>query len=127
MNLADQIIEHGPYAKGDVSPFVGEIEIEHRGDVAEINELRAELIELRRLSAAVTSYEEWRVTGTWSGQDYAFVWSPIGSATRARGFENPQAEAHAFIEGMREFAANWADGPHLHKRTVTVSEWEAQA
>ena len=68
----------------------------------------------------VTTYEEWRVTGTWVGQSYTFTWSPIGPPA----WEFPQQEARNFIETFRNSDA-WTDGPHLHKRTVTVTEWEA--
>ncbi|MFC7276243.1 hypothetical protein ACFQS1_19800 [Paractinoplanes rhizophilus] len=72
----------------------------------------------------MTSYEEWRVTGRWGEEPYEFVWSPIGNVTRACGFDTAEIEARNFVDAMRENQVYWADGPHLHRRTVTVTEWE---
>ena len=44
MNLADQIIEHGPYVVDEIAYVTG--------STAEFNALRDELIELRKLRAA---------------------------------------------------------------------------
>lgn len=68
----------------------------------------------------MTTYEEWRVTGT--GVVVEIVWS------KQRGHANPEASARAFIERELKYAPTlWTDGPHLHKRTVTVTDWEAVA
>jgi hypothetical protein len=47
----------------------------------------------------VSTYEEWRVTGTWDGADIDHVWTPG--------------------DGARD----WEDGPHLQKCTVTRTDW----
>ena len=74
-------------------------------------------------SSGVTTYEEWRVTGH-PGEGfglYVFTWSPM------RGDDDPERTARGFITLVRKHEA-WADGPHLHKRTVTVTDWqEAEA
>ena len=62
----------------------------------------------------VTTYEEWRVTGTWGTGPYAFTWG--------RGYSDPGAEARNFVRAAQE-PGPWTDGPHLHKRTVTVTDW----
>lgn len=63
----------------------------------------------------MTTYEEWRVTGTWlSGDPYDYVWT--------RGWDEPEREARAQVAYLR--TQLFSDGPHLHKRTVTVGEWE---
>lgn len=67
---------------------------------------------------AVESYEEWRVTGTWEDEPYQFTWSPT------RGDDHPEFDARNFVTAMRE-NIHWSDGPHLHRRRVTVTEWEA--
>jgi hypothetical protein len=65
----------------------------------------------------VTSYEEWRVTGTTrEGLPYEFTWSPARH-------DNPEREAKGYAALMRE-RGWWTDGPHLHKRIVTVTDWE---
>jgi hypothetical protein len=64
----------------------------------------------------VTTYEEWRVTGTWlSGDPYDAAWN------------HDDADAEDGARGMVAYARTqlWTDGPHLHKRTVTVTDWEA--
>jgi hypothetical protein len=72
----------------------------------------------------VTTYEEWQVAGTWGEEPYEFTWSPA----RGYGTTDPEAEARSFIAKMRERGVWWTVGPHLHKRTVTVTEWtEADA
>lgn len=69
----------------------------------------------------MTTYEEWRVTGTPTPGErpYTFTWSPHGT----EGWD-PEAEARRYVELIRE-CGDWTDGPHLHKRTVTVTNWEA--
>lgn len=66
-----------------------------------------------------TTYEEWRVTGH-PGDDfplYVFTWSPV------RGDDDPEHVARGFIK-LIQAHGTWSDGPHLHRRTVTVTEWE---
>lgn len=58
----------------------------------------------------MTTYEEWRVTGTVMGR-------PIDVTYRSK------VAAMAFIVNDTPWP-NWTDGPHLHKRTVAVTEWE---
>lgn len=64
----------------------------------------------------MTTYEEWRVTGTplrrtdeqtYSGED----------------FTDPEGAARWYASAATPCA--WKDGPRLHKRTVTVTDWEA--
>jgi hypothetical protein len=64
----------------------------------------------------VSTYEEWRVTGTWGEGPYEFTWSPVRN-----GYAQPEAAARSFVKTIRELG--WTDGPHLHKRTVTVTDW----
>jgi hypothetical protein len=61
----------------------------------------------------VTTYEEWRVTGTLrkTGKPHASQYET-------------EAEARALIEAAR-CCGTFTDGPHLHRRTVTVTDWEA--
>jgi hypothetical protein len=103
VTLADQIIDHGPYRDGDSLP----IEVQ-TADSADINALRDELIAGRQPG---TTCEEWRVTGTLpSGKPYDTPYETEGAARR-------------LIERARVMGT-WVDGPHLHKRTVTVTDWE---
>lgn len=63
----------------------------------------------------MTTYEEWRVTGTdEDGRpiDVIYEYYEDRNERRARGFAD-----WAKTQG-------WTDGPHLHKRTVTVTDWE---
>jgi hypothetical protein len=112
VTLADQIIDHGPYRDGDSLP----IEVQ-TADSADINALRDELIAGRQ---PVTTYEEWRVTGRIDGDPYEFTWSPF----RNPHLGEPEPAARGFIALVASRDA-WTDGPHLHKRTVTVTDWEA--
>lgn len=71
----------------------------------------------------MTTYEEWRVTGTFNAdigdedEPYEFTWS--------RGYADPEAAARNFITlSSGSGLWGWTDGPHLHKRTVTVTDWE---
>lgn len=64
----------------------------------------------------MTTYEEWRVTGTCSGYRIDKTFLP------EEGYDEPEADARTFI-ARQAGNAGWTDGPHLHKRTVTVSEW----
>ncbi len=104
--MADQIIEQGPFPAGETFTV--------HCTPAEINELRDELIARR----GVTTYEEWRVTGQPKGDypPYEFTWSPLRH-------DNPEREAKGYAALMRE-RGWWTDGPHLRKRTVTVTDWE---
>jgi len=83
-------------------------------------ELIAARLAERRAGAEPTTYEEWRVTGQPDGgyPPYDFTWSP---------FRNPhlgecEAGARGFVAGIRKYGT-WPDGPHLSRRTVTVTEW----
>lgn len=105
MSIADQIIEQGPFPPGETFTV--------HCSPAEINELRAELITGR----GVSRYEEWRVTGTWTGQLLEKTFLPDD------GYSQPETDARAFIARQAN-DPNWTDGPHLHKRTVTVTDWE---
>jgi hypothetical protein len=72
----------------------------------------------------MTTYEEWRVTGTLDGEAVDSIWSPPPSET-ANSVE-PESDARTYIRvqtyasRMREGRVGWSEGPHLHKRTVTV-------
>jgi hypothetical protein len=64
----------------------------------------------------VTTHEEWRVTGTPKRRRSEWVFS-------GEQFDNPEADARRLIANATAPCA-WTDGPHLHKRTVTVTDWE---
>ena len=61
----------------------------------------------------MTTYEEWRVTGTDKEGD------PV-SVTWWHHDENAKERARAFAWAQEQ---DWTDGPHLHKRTVAVTDW----
>lgn len=63
----------------------------------------------------MTTYEEWRVTGTWTNAPYTAIWS-------GTTYDQPETEARSFVAQVNH--SGWTDGPHLHKRTVTVTDWE---
>lgn len=69
-----------------------------------------------------TTHEEWRVTGTWEGQNIDVSWSP-------KNADEPEADARSYVRArtyasrMSKSGVGWTDGPHLHKCTVTVTEW----
>jgi hypothetical protein len=67
------------------------------------------------------TYEEWRVTGDPrdGSEPYEFTWSPF----RNPHLGDPEVGARGFVRLVRSHEG-WTDGPHLHKRTVTVTEWE---
>lgn len=67
------------------------------------------------------TYEEWRVTGQPAGDypPYDFTWSPF----RNPHLGDPERGARGFI-ALVTAVGGWTDGPHLSRRTVTVSEWE---
>lgn len=71
----------------------------------------------------MNTYEEWRVTGDPGDglPPYEFIHSPYGVART----EDPETAARNFVGLMRDHGKPWSDGPHLHKRTVTVTDWEA--
>lgn len=80
----------------------------------------------RRLSDVaqprLSTYEEWRITGD-PGEGYSpyeFTWSP---ARNPHLGDDPEKGARGFVR-LIESVGGWPDGPHLHKRTVTVTEWE---
>jgi hypothetical protein len=59
----------------------------------------------------MTTYEQWRVTGTLRiGVAYA---TPYATEDFARRFIDRARQAQTFT-----------DGPHLERRTVTVTDWE---
>jgi hypothetical protein len=64
----------------------------------------------------VTTYEEWRVTGTF-----------VNGYTNREGLYEltftEEDKARSCLGFVRECEA-WTDGPHLHKRAVTVTDWE---
>lgn len=70
------------------------------------------------IHGVVTTVEEWRVTGDPGPEfgPYHFVWS-------SRTGLNPERPARAFM-AMVAPRHDWVDGPHLHRRTVTFTEWE---
>jgi len=77
----------------------------------------------RSPEGAVTSYDEWRVVGTFASafngnEGYEFTWS----TARNPHLGDPERGARDFIESLRD-VDRWADGPHLLRRTVTVTEW----
>lgn len=112
MNLTDLIIKLGPFvAEDSIPPELVNL------TAPQMDELREDLIELRRLRAI--TYEEWRVTGHPGGNYplYVFTWSP------ARGDDDPEGSARGFIK-LVESHERWMDGPHLHRRTVTMTDWE---
>ena len=65
----------------------------------------------------MTTYEEWRVTGTWGRGPFEKTF------TADEGYDEPKVYARAFVDRQAN-DPNWTDGPHLHKRTVTVTDWE---
>lgn len=66
----------------------------------------------------MTSYEEWRVTGRWAGFPFEKTFLP------EEGYDAPEADARAFVARQANESHNWADGPRLSRRTVTVTDWE---
>lgn len=69
-------------------------------------------------------YEEWRVTGDpgHGYPPYEFTWSTWTDPDR-----DPGQAARAFISEVADHKGGWVDGPHLSRRTVTVTEWEPVA
>jgi hypothetical protein len=63
----------------------------------------------------VTSYEEWRVTGTPSHSirvDWTYSLQSVPGV-------DPETAARQAIANI-----TWVSGPHLSHRRVTVTEWE---
>ena len=75
----------------------------------------------------MTTYEEWRVTGTWHDRPYERIFSPKPQprARFSRGYPDPEAAARQHLANATQWSGDWTEGPHLHKRTVTVTDWEA--
>ena len=64
----------------------------------------------------VTTYEEWRVTVTTEHN------APVkGVMFTPEDPGDAEARAQSFANWARY--QGWTDGPHLHKRTVTVTDW----
>jgi hypothetical protein len=96
VSLADQIIDHGPYAAGDLSP------VAYGVDYAALNELRAELIagrQARGLDGATptihTTRAEFNTKEFWVERI------------------NPVAAAHGIPEPMT-LANGWPDDTDVH-------------
>ncbi|GAB1642551.1 hypothetical protein [Krasilnikovia sp. MM14-A1259] len=70
----------------------------------------------------MTTYEEWRVTGDPGAgfPKYDFTWSP----ERNPDLGDPETGARKFV-ALIASCGGWPDGPHLQRRTKTVTEWEA--
>jgi len=79
-------------------------------------------------------FDEWRVTGEpgplrdergvdvgVSWPTYSFIWSKYQGPER----DDPEGAARAFIAGIAR-GKGWADGPHLHRRTITRTPWQAE-
>ena len=72
------------------------------------------------------TYEEWRVTGQMADLDgykvqpYSFTWSKV----KTPEYGEPESAARWFLRQL-EGKVRWTDGPHLHRRTVTVTDWQA--
>ncbi|MBM0235944.1 hypothetical protein JNW88_00380 [Micromonospora sp. ATA32] len=68
------------------------------------------------------TFEEWRVTGDPGGgyPPYEFTWSPM----RNPHLGDPERGARGFLAAIESVGGRWADGPHLSRRTVTVTDWE---
>lgn len=82
----------------------------------------------RHSRGGVMTYEEWRVTGIWLDRPYERIFSPKPQHRGrrfVRGFADPEAAAHEFASSAVGWAGGWSDGPHLQKRIITVTEWEA--
>ena len=71
------------------------------------------------LRPQVTTYEEWRVTGTWDGERVQYDFSP----TKSPGID-PETGARQVAAQIVGNLLGWTDGPHLHKRTVTATDWD---
>jgi len=84
----------------------------------------------------VTTYEEWRVTGTYNGRPLDIIWvpahaDPIRPPAHADVVlsHDPGGDAKTYLRVQAYPSGGpsrntWADGPHLHRRTVTVTDWQ---
>jgi hypothetical protein len=59
------------------------------------------------------TYEEWRVTATPSAIEAEWIYS-------GKTIPDPEGAAR---DCARHVPRTWAVGPHLHRRTVTVTDW----
>ena len=76
-------------------------------------------------------FDEWRVTGEpgaieHGGVDvnyptYSFTWSKYQGPDQDR--DDPEGAARAFIAGIAR-GKGWAEGPYLHRRTITRTPWQ---
>lgn len=75
----------------------------------------------------MSTYEEWRVTGTWHDRPYERIFSPKPQhwGRFSRGQADPEGAARQHAANATHWSGGWSDGPHLHRRTVTITEWEA--
>lgn len=64
----------------------------------------------------MTTYDEWRVTGTPLRRSVEQTYS-------GEDFTDPEGAARWYMAAATG-PAPWVDGPHLHRRTVTVTDWE---
>jgi hypothetical protein len=71
----------------------------------------------------VTTYEEWRAIGSIGGEPYEFTWSP----QRNPHLGDPQAAARKFVKAFRDVGIDVESELRLEHRTVTVTEWQAEA
>jgi hypothetical protein len=71
----------------------------------------------------VTTYEEWRVTGRFINV-YTGHEEPYHCTARGLHVRDPENDARTHLAEVTDAEA-WTDGPHLHRRTVTVTDWEA--
>lgn len=73
--------------------------------------------------AAVTTREEWRVTGS-PGQGFPLYDFTFGNPTRLAMGEDgdPEAAARAFMAPILQ-RGTWVDGPHLSMRSITETDW----
>lgn len=67
----------------------------------------------------MTTYDEWRVTGTPLRRSVEQTYS-------GEDFTDPEGAARWYMAAATG-PAPWVDGPHLHRRTVTVTDWELAA
>ena len=70
----------------------------------------------------MSTYEEWRVTGTYveclpiTGTSHLAIFS-------GKKLADPERQAREWMAAAVKVEP-FADGPHLHHRTVTVTDWE---
>ncbi len=78
------------------------------------------------MSEQADTYEEWRVTGKPGAgyPPYSFTWS---RRLQPNASTEPEAAARAFLRMLADqHVPPWEDGPHMHRRTVVIGEWEAR-